>query len=415
MNAFFSRRMVVLFAAALAARVAFIAVSSEGAGELHEDAVSYYSYAQGLVETGEYAAADGRRATRMPGYPLFLAGLMLCGIKSIIAIQLAQAILGAGSCVLLYLLLRLLVAENIAYAGGMTGALYFDMIRGSPRILSETFYAFVIISFFLLFNRMRKKPPSGMLLCGLCLGVGGLIRPECYLFALLMAGYVFISSGAGRFSRAALFALGFGLVIMPWIGRNYLLFQKVIPTTTTPGLNLYYGMGLTLKLMRPPQHTLVEITGKGELEQDREYMQLARQLYKSTGAGLMFKVFSRNVSILFYPFHPYYDPTLFFLLPLWVIGLWVTRGDERYRAVTLFLGVSVAAYVLMGSTVTRFRQSLAPGQIILACAGIAALYEKVDRRILAKCAWIWTGVHGFIWAAAPWIRQLALKFRDMAW
>src|ERR1019366_4912191 len=97
----------------------------------------YQSSALNLSEAGRYENYDGLKASRMPGYPLFLdAVYTVCG-RSVLAVQVAQSLAGAATCVLVLLLAWEWFDPRWALAGGLAAAFYFDLISPCARVTTE--------------------------------------------------------------------------------------------------------------------------------------------------------------------------------------------------------------------------------------------------------------------------------------
>ena len=144
-RAFLSRSATGLsvLAAALAARLAYWRL--QGTIPLVGDALEYDAFARSLVETGRYLGPHGEAATRMPGYPLFLAALRFAFGGAPAIVIAAQCLLGALTCVVLVDLARRFVPEGWAVACGLTAAFYYDLIVPSAAPLSECLYSFFLV------------------------------------------------------------------------------------------------------------------------------------------------------------------------------------------------------------------------------------------------------------------------------
>src|SRR5689334_5819698 len=103
--------LTLIFSIAFGVRLLNIALSSAGAGEIHDDAVDYHMYALNMLDHATYVDGGGHRASRLPGYPLFLAGVYALLGHSVLKVQLVQSVLNSFACVLLYFVARAFLAD----------------------------------------------------------------------------------------------------------------------------------------------------------------------------------------------------------------------------------------------------------------------------------------------------------------
>ena len=245
-----SRHIAIALLAGLALRLVFV---------LHfpaadDDSAAYIELAHNLVDHHVYGLYLNGVLTpltyRMPGYPLFLAGVYLAGGKSQSAIGVAQIAVDLGTCGLIMVL-----AWSIAPAGRkravVIGAAWLAALcpfvaNYNAVVLSEvlaTFWtagALVAIAWALgadvpePISRLNFSMNSWWLLAGLCVGAGTLMRPET---PLLLAGcgavlaYAWRRRGdLARLARAVvLLAVGLVIPLTPWTMRNWVTFHKFLP------------------------------------------------------------------------------------------------------------------------------------------------------------------------------------------
>lgn len=408
------KKILILFVTAVLLRTTYVFFSSRGQDEIYGDAKEYYSYAESLLLDRNYMCYDGRKAARTPGYPIFLWMLNVIGFKSIQSIQAIQILLASMVCIIIYFFLRNFMEENWAYAGSWLTVFYFDLLKSPARILSETVYVFMIAMFFFFLNKYKAARLSKILIPGLLLGYACLIRPECYLFGATIPAYIFlVGKNRTAFFRAAVFSVALASVIAPWVIRNYLVLGKPILTTTTAGFNLYVGIGFTLEKINKTFSLRTELTGINELDRNSQYLDLTKQLYRKAGLNTLIKVILFNASVLFYPFHPYYDPTLFFLLPLWIYGIKTAFSKKELFPVLIFLITSALAYIFFGSTVARYREPLAIGLTIIAANGIYEIQKRIGKPLFMKTMAGWTVVNSVVWVLSPYLRQFLLYLKEI--
>ncbi|MBI2789163.1 MAG: hypothetical protein HYX59_10815 [Elusimicrobia bacterium] len=219
-----------VFAAALVARLAFWRL--QGTLPLAGDALEYDAFARSLVEAGRYLGPSGEAASRMPGYPLFLAGLRVLFGASPEAVIVAQCLLGGLTCVILLDLARRFVPEKWALACGLIAALYYDLIVPAAAPLSECLYSFLLVlSVWCLYHPSWKPLRRAVAFAALsaCLY---LVRPEPLPYivcSIFLMPYIW-----AKFSRKeVLSALAvFALIVGVWVGRNFAVLGRFMPASS---------------------------------------------------------------------------------------------------------------------------------------------------------------------------------------
>lgn len=241
------RAALWIFIAALSLRLVFALatpVESLAAG----DQAEYVTIANNLLDGHGFAIAPGvPTPARAPGYPAFVAAVYAVSGRSPRAVLLAQAVLGAATCVLLLWLLRETVEdEKAARLGAILLAGYPILIYYSCRLLSESLFTFLMAASMLLLARhARRDRPLEAALSGLVLGLAALVRPGVVLMPWLTLGLLLL---AGR--RRALawigYAAAFYLTLLPWTMRNQELFGVRNLAARGPGFGIYATGRMTL-------------------------------------------------------------------------------------------------------------------------------------------------------------------------
>lgn len=185
-------------------------------------------------------------ALRAPGYPFFLLVLYVVFGHGAIAVMLAQSLLGALTCVIVYLI-------GWEWSGRRLGALAASLCIVDPeflhwtgRFLTETLFTCLVALLVLLCIRLpRSRGWTPTAVTGLVLGYATLVRPNLLLLVpFLVAYFLFCCEGALR--RRLLFALLppalCVLVLLPWTIRNYRVLGELVPVATIGGLALYAGL-----------------------------------------------------------------------------------------------------------------------------------------------------------------------------
>ncbi|MCM2303620.1 MAG: hypothetical protein NDJ72_02885, partial [Elusimicrobia bacterium] len=265
-----------VFLAALASRLAFWRL--QGTLPLVGDALEYDAFARSLVEAGRYLGPHGEAASRMPGYPVFLAALRLVFGGSPAAVIAVQCLLGALTCVLLLDLARRFVPERWALACGLIAAFYYDLIVPAAAPVSECLYGFFLtLSAWALYREewTPARRAAAFAALSACLY---LIRPEPLPYILLtIISLPFLFPKFSRKEMLSALAV-FALITGVWVARNFVRFGTLLPASSV-GQNVKY-----LSLLLPAEQQGLAPEGRyeapaalGELEREKDMARAYRE------------------------------------------------------------------------------------------------------------------------------------------
>ena len=406
---------LLVFAAALAVRLAYVAAHRAPAERIG-DAQEYHSYAVSLLDSGRYEGFNGLRAARMPGYPLFLSALYSVFGRSPLAVQAAQSLLGAGTCVLILLAAWQWYGPGWGLLAGFLAAGSYDLLSPSALLLSEAPATFLLTLSFYLLTRLRPPSLRDCAAAGLCAGAACLVRPEVLPFAFVCAALAARLGrglrGADRLKGPAVLLGAFFLCLAPWALRNARTIGRPLLTSTAGPYNLYrQGLPRTVEeRLGGVKDFYLAPEGLGELEKGSAYSDAARRFYLSVDPVLALKAVAINIMIFYYPFLPQYDPTLVFLLPWAFWGLWLARKDDRRWTWAAWAGYLTILHCFVAVMDSRYRQALAPSLILLAVGGLETARLKLGRRRFTALAGGWALANAAVWALSPSVRILILPF-----
>jgi 4-amino-4-deoxy-L-arabinose transferase-like glycosyltransferase len=231
---------------AFALRLAWMVWVRDMPGKAMADPAFYDAAARALAAGKGYLHLGGQPTAEWPpGYPLLLAGIYKVFGHSIALVKLVNALAGAGTCLLAYLIARRTFNAAVGFAAALVLALFPSQIFWSTLVMTEVLSAFlvalliyVVITFTLDSISWRR-----VLLVGLLLGVMSLIRGETVLLFVPLA---VVWAVAHRSIRRG---LGYGLlacvttalVIFPWAVRNWISLGYPVPISTGSADNLLAG------------------------------------------------------------------------------------------------------------------------------------------------------------------------------
>ena len=122
------------------------------------DAYSYDTIAANLLE-GKGFVYDGLYARRGPAYPLFLAVVYVVSGRSYVAVRFVQAIIGALTSIIIYLLGKRLFNKKTGLTASLISVLYYPFILQPAYLLTEVLFTFLLVlsmTFFSYYHINRK-------------------------------------------------------------------------------------------------------------------------------------------------------------------------------------------------------------------------------------------------------------------
>lgn len=202
-----------------------------------------------LYETGQFSTIE-----KAPLYPAFVALVsLLTGGYRVWAIQAAQCLVAALTCVLLYVVFRQTLREPMARWASLACALYPMLVWYTPRLWTETFLTFVLAGFALtLVNLLQSPTIPRALLCGALAGVVTLSKGIALIFVPLAPLVLLLRFRSKAWCWMLLFALAAAVLIAPWTWRNWTLTGEFLPVHANGGYNFYLGNGFARHWLRAP-------------------------------------------------------------------------------------------------------------------------------------------------------------------
>ncbi len=243
--------LTALLTLGLAAR---IVLSILRPGDLLLDADGYLGHAAEFLATGTYGGPYSHVPTafRPPAYPLLLATFQAVGCSAWTSVLLIHLI--AVSIVVLCVW-RLSEGTSSHVRLLITGVVLFDplLLRYSLLPMTEVPCAAALLLAVTAYVRARGTSQGRtawrcVTTSGLLFAFGALIRPTvavCVVLVLATDVILGLRNSSHDFRaalrRAIVAGLLFGMGLSPWIIRNYVQFQKLIPATTHGGYTLALG------------------------------------------------------------------------------------------------------------------------------------------------------------------------------
>jgi tetratricopeptide (TPR) repeat protein len=377
------------------------------------DSATYNDWAKSMVTSGDWIGSQPFFMT--PFYPYFLGLLYSVFGEGLTVVRAAQAVLGSGTAVLVYLITARLFSKRAALIAGCIAAVYGPLVFFVNLLLVETVKVFfVTLSFYLAQRAFSSQKQTDFMYCGLALGAAILCRPTDGLMLIPLIASLFLFSSLPKqqsVRKTAALLLGVTILVAPVTIRNYALSGEFIPVTSNGGLNFYLGNNAQAVgvFYNPEQFNMVyDPNGSGYLEhlygrrfshsETSSYWMGKAASYIAEHPGDFIVLLAKKFVLFFhhkeigqlgygYDFMAKYISTLLeylpvfvIVLPLSVLGMAVTR--RRWRSYFLlhgFLWMQVMGVVLFFIT-DRYRLSAMPFFIVFAGGGAEWLWNAVKER-----------------------------------
>lgn len=178
---------------------------------------------------------------RAPGYPLFLAAIIVPAPVNHAPrrIQIAQACLGAAGIWLIAAIAGRAAGPRAAVTAAAIAAVYPPLIWMPSYVLSETLYSTVALTAALaLTPRSTILGPRSSILGAILTGAAILIRPAMLFFVPLAALWFLWQR---RAAAAVLFVLITVLCVAPWTIRNHRVYGRWIAVASEGGVTFWTG------------------------------------------------------------------------------------------------------------------------------------------------------------------------------
>jgi 4-amino-4-deoxy-L-arabinose transferase-like glycosyltransferase len=237
-----------IFALALLVRVVAIDGTigwhTAAAAEPAADSRIHIALVQSLLRGHGYSLGGLPTAITPPLYIFFLAAIYRV-FADPLAVRLAQAILGAVGCVVLYSIGRRLFDDVTGLIAAAILSVYPFVVYLTGLHLTENLFLFLLLLIVLQSQRVMERPTLGRVV-----GLGGLIGLAALTRAVFLAFLPFLLVWAVGlwgvrtplayrvFGVAAMSAV---MIIIPWTVRNYVILRALVPVQSNAGMVLWAG------------------------------------------------------------------------------------------------------------------------------------------------------------------------------
>ncbi|MEW6481476.1 MAG: glycosyltransferase family 39 protein [bacterium] len=193
-----------------------------------DDAKQYDEIALSISQNKGFCLEGVPTARREPIYPLFLSTIYFIFGHSYLAVRILQAIIGALTLVIIYLIGKRIFGFYCGVLAGLYCAIYPFFIGHIGLLYTEIFFTFLLaISTYSLIEAWEKEKIKNYIYSGIFFGISTLTRGITILFPFFLF-FIFLIFKK-RIINLLIFSLAFAMVIIPWTIRNYIRFNVFLP------------------------------------------------------------------------------------------------------------------------------------------------------------------------------------------
>ena len=176
-----------------------------------------------------------------PAVAYFIAGIYALAGWSPRYVGWAQAILGAATCLFVYLIGTRWFSRKWAFVAGSVCALYGPLIYFEAQLLRPSLFTFLLL-FWLWVHLTLPQRLWGSLLSGLLIGLAALVRETALLLIPAIVLWEIVAGWRRGGPRRGL-VLFFGAILMiaPVTVRNWQVGREFVPLSSSGGINFYIG------------------------------------------------------------------------------------------------------------------------------------------------------------------------------
>ncbi len=206
------------------------------------DAAAYVLLARNLVSGDGYTYAHMPSAFRMPGYPLILAGTMeLFGNHFAFAARLLLGIAGFATAYFCMRAAESLFGDTAGKIALVAALVFPTLLYFSGEFLTEGPTSFFTALFFWGFAEDIRRPSwKTATLMGCAVGFGSLFRLNSALLGVVaLAGAWIARTSTEARKQLVIIPLCAGLIVTPWIVRNWAAFGRPLLSTESGSAALF--------------------------------------------------------------------------------------------------------------------------------------------------------------------------------
>ena len=212
---------------------------------------SFYDQWAWSIASGDWLGRDAFFG--MPLYPYFLAVIYFLFGHSYLMVKVAQMLLGAATCVLVYGIGRAVFSRGVGLAAALSLAFYGMSLLYEGLLVGTSLTMFLNAAALLVLLKASESRRTGLWVAGgVLIGLSALNSASALVFlpfAAAWAGVIVYADGKARGSPGGRRAIGLAAAmvvvafatIAPVTLRNYAVARDFVPISYHGGLNFFIG------------------------------------------------------------------------------------------------------------------------------------------------------------------------------
>jgi len=317
-----------------------------------------------------------------PGYVFFLLPFMYLNDIAVrnVLIYLFHILFASIVIYLVYLLTKKIFNERTAIVAAIISALLPEFIYAVLSFSPTVIYHLLVLSILIIFLNFEKIKFRYLYIAFL-IALTIYFRSEFVLFFLMIVLFFLLKKQYIISTKLFFIVL---ILILPWSIRNYLVFEKVVPLSTSFGLNLYRGNNAEGIGSWGEDETEAKISMLGmdnlELEVNKIYQSKAVEFFQANPDQVIKNAFVKLYYFwVYYPneqrsAHPVYLIPSIFLLLFFLYGIVVSYDWKKHHFTYMFLIFSTIVVVIF-FPMARYQTMMKIAMIPFASYGISKIVD----------------------------------------
>jgi 4-amino-4-deoxy-L-arabinose transferase-like glycosyltransferase len=239
--------LLAIMGVALVLRLSWIAIADPQPSAITSGDPFFYDVFARFLAAGQGFVRIGGQATAQwpPGYPAALAVVYTVFGHEIILAKLLNVLLGTATCLLAYLIGKRVFNRTVGLTAALALAVFPSQVFSPTLVMSEVPATFLVAAFVCLvvFFAVDSLSWQRAAVIGAFIGVITYVRGETILLALplIVVWAVASRSFLSGLRYGAIAVAATGLVILPWVVRNWVEMGYPVLMSTGSSENLIAG------------------------------------------------------------------------------------------------------------------------------------------------------------------------------
>jgi 4-amino-4-deoxy-L-arabinose transferase-like glycosyltransferase len=206
------------------------------------DSFYYIQLSEQLFSTGSYMNENGNLTSFLPvGLPAYLAFLNLISGNPLLLVKILNIVFTSLFILLIFRLFQKELSQKGKLIFLFAFVLFPNNLFSSNIIMTD--YLFTFLLWLVVYILIKSdNTVKYLLLIGVILGLMSYLRPIGLLLPLIFIIYFYKSYGIKTsLIKSIYIIIVMILIVSPWIYRNYIVFNEIVPISTNGGFNFLMG------------------------------------------------------------------------------------------------------------------------------------------------------------------------------